>query len=180
MWSASTLRRWEASGRLIPERTASGHRRYDLSQLLGIKSELSFTIAYARVSSHEQKADLERQKQVLELFCASIWLASYKVLQVAAQSPEGGSPSVGDFVRESHTVNFAQFQLIEDLCSGLNSFKRGLKRLIKLIVDNQVERLVLTHKDRLLRFGSELDFNLCDHFGGEVVVINKTEDSTFE
>jgi len=29
------------------------------------------TIAYARVSSHDQKADLERQKQVLEMYCAS-------------------------------------------------------------------------------------------------------------
>ena len=29
------------------------------------------TIAYARVSSHDQKADLERQKQVLELHCAA-------------------------------------------------------------------------------------------------------------
>ena len=27
-------------------------------------------VAYARVSSHDQKADLERQKQVLELYCA--------------------------------------------------------------------------------------------------------------
>jgi len=40
-----------------------------------------------------------------------------------------------------------QFQLIEDLGSGLNYNKRGLKRLIKLITDNSVERLVLTHKD---------------------------------
>lgn len=145
--SASTLRRWEAEGKLVPERTASGHRRYDLSQLLGIKSELSFTVAYARVSSHDQKAELERQKQVLELFCAT---------------------------------NGWQFQMIEDLGSGLNYNKRGLKRLIKLIADNQVERLVLTHKDRLLRFGSELVFSLCEHFGTEVVIINRTEDSSFE
>ena len=145
--SASTLRRWEAEGKLVPERTANGHRRYDLSQLLGIKSELSFTVAYARVSSHDQKADLERQKQVLELFCAT---------------------------------NGWQFQLIEDLGSGLNYNKRGLKRLIKLIADGQVERLVLTHKDRLLRFGSELVFSLCEQFGCEVVIINRTEDSSFE
>ena len=160
--SASTLRRWEAEGRLVPERTASGHRRYDLSQLLGIKSELSFTVAYARVSSHDQKADLERQKQVLELFCAQNgWLLT-------------------KFYRWHHTVNFAQFQLIEDLGSGLNYNKRGLKRLIKLIADGQVERLVITHKDRLLRFGSELVFSLCEHFGCEVVIINRTEDSSFE
>ena len=35
--STSTLRRWETEGILIPERTANGHRRYDLNQLLGIK-----------------------------------------------------------------------------------------------------------------------------------------------
>jgi putative resolvase len=145
--SISTLRRWEAEGKLMPERTANGHRRYELSQLLGIKSELSYTIGYCRVSSHDQKEDLARQKQVLELFCASSgW----------------------------------QFEIIEDLGSGLNYSKKGLKRLIRLIVDSKVERLVLTHKDRLLRFGSELIFSLCEHFGTEVVVINRTEDSTFE
>jgi putative resolvase len=29
------------------------------------------TVAYARVSSHDQKEDLERQKQVLESYCAA-------------------------------------------------------------------------------------------------------------
>ena len=69
--SASTLRRWEAEGKLIPERTANGHRRYDLAHLLGLKPNGALTVAYARVSSHDQKDDLDRQKQVLELFCAS-------------------------------------------------------------------------------------------------------------
>jgi len=73
--SITTLRRWEASGRLVPEKTPAGHRRYDLAKL---KPELFHadltarrTIAYARVSSHDQKDDLERQKQVLELYCAN-------------------------------------------------------------------------------------------------------------
>jgi len=72
--SITTLRRWEAEGKLIPERTAGRQRRYDLAKL---KPELFHaapqdrkTIAYARVSSHDQKDDLERQKQVLELYCA--------------------------------------------------------------------------------------------------------------
>ncbi|MFB2896267.1 IS607 family transposase [Aerosakkonemataceae cyanobacterium BLCC-F50] len=145
--SVSTLRRWEAEGKLTPERTLNGHRRYDLAQLLGIKSDNAITIGYARVSSHDQKSDLETQKQVLELFCAQHgW----------------------------------QYQVIEDLGSGLNYSKRGLQRLIRMITDNQVERLVLTHKDRLLRFGSELIFSLCEHFGTEVVIINRTEDASYE
>ena len=72
--SITTLRRWEAEGKLIPERTVAGHRRYDLAKL---KPEIFHndaaewrTVAYARVSSHDQKDDLERQKQVLELYCA--------------------------------------------------------------------------------------------------------------
>lgn len=44
----------------------------------------------------------------------------------------------------------------------------------------QVDRLVITHKDRLLRFGSELIFALCEHFGVEVVILNRKEDSSFE
>lgn len=49
-----------------------------------------------------------------------------------------------------------------------------------MITDNQVERLVLTHKDRLLRFGSELIFSLGEHWGTEVVIINRTEDASYE
>jgi predicted site-specific integrase-resolvase len=59
--STSTLRRWELEGKLIPERTANGHRRYDLAQLLGIKPEFSYTIGYCRVSSHDQKDDYDNQ-----------------------------------------------------------------------------------------------------------------------
>jgi putative resolvase len=50
--SVSTLRRWETEGKIVPERTENGHRRYDMATLLGIKAQLSYTIGYCRVSSH--------------------------------------------------------------------------------------------------------------------------------
>nr|WP_244228579.1 MerR family DNA-binding transcriptional regulator [Methylacidiphilum sp. Yel] len=71
-----TLRRWESEGNLLPdEPTAGGRRRYDLALLqpdqFRAPEKIGRTIAaYARVSSHDQKDDLEGQKQVLELFCA--------------------------------------------------------------------------------------------------------------
>ena len=52
-------------------------------------------------------------------------------------------------------------EVISDLGSGLNFKKKGLNRLIRMIVQGQVSTLHLTHKDRLLRFGSELIFGLC-------------------
>jgi excisionase family DNA binding protein len=150
--STGTLRRWEREGKLIPdERTAGNQRRYLLSS---IKPQMKHgtvvnrrTIAYARVSSHDQKADLERQKQVLELYC----------------SAQGWT-----------------FEVISDLGSGMNYYKKGLKQLLQAILDDHVGRLVLTHKDRLLRFGAELVFAICEAKEVEVVIINKGEDASFE
>ena len=60
--SQETLRRWESSGKINVERTLKGHRRYDLAKLRGIiphkTTSQRRTIGYARVSSHDQKADL--------------------------------------------------------------------------------------------------------------------------
>src|SRR6478735_3907243 len=75
--SISTLRRWEVEGYLHPSyRTKGGHRRYALDQLEAkFNHELAGPIkslkavAYARVSSHDQKSDLEIQKLKLESYC---------------------------------------------------------------------------------------------------------------
>lgn len=111
------------------------------------KGEERRTVAYARVSSHDQNDDLERQKQVLELYCA----------------------------RQGWT-----FEIISDLGTGMNYHKKGLKRLLDDLVDGRVGRLVITHKDRLLRFGAELVFAICEAKGVEVVILNQGEDTTFE
>jgi len=45
---------------------------------------------------------------------------------------------------------------------------------LELILFKRIRRLVLTHKDRLLRFGSELIFALCEIQNIEIVIITKT------
>jgi excisionase family DNA binding protein len=151
--SEITLRRWDSEGRLPSIKTEGGHRRYDISKLKPeIVHKFDFannrkTIAYARVSSHDQKNDLERQKQVLELFCSK---------------------------------NGWSFEIISDLGSGMNYHKKGLKKLLNSVLDDSVGRLVLTHKDRLLRFGAELVFSICEAKDVEVIIINKGEDTSFE
>lgn len=149
--SASTLRRWEKEKKLVPIRTKGSQRRYEFSQLKPHQKKYitreKRTIAYARVSSHDQKKDLARQKEILELYCAS----------------QGW-----------------KFELIDDLGSGMNYHKRGLRKLITFILDEEIDRLVITHKDRLLRFGAELIFALCERKKIEVVIINQGDESTFE
>jgi len=147
--SIQTLRRWEEMGYLVPDRKSKGKTRYyDLDLLTGKKiSENDLTIAYARVSSHDQKEDLKRQAEALAAYC----------------------------MRQGWN-----FQVIQDLGSGMNYQKKGLKSLISLILEQKMSRLVLTHKDRLLRFGAELIFALCEIKQIEVVIINMGDEVSFE
>ena len=71
-------------------------------------------------------------------------------------------------------------QIIRDLGSGMNYRKKGLNQLLELIMKRQIRRLVLSHKDRLLRFGAELVFSLCDIQGIEIVIIHKGDQPSFE
>lgn len=149
--SIQTMRNWDKKDLLKPdELTKGGERRYKLENLKRINRAIVFnqdelkTIAYARVSSHDQKEDLIRQVQVLELYCAK----------------QGFN-----------------YEVIQDLGSGMNYYKKGLTKLLNLILDNQVKRLVLTHKDRLLRFGAELVFSICEAKEVEVVIINKGDEN---
>ena len=69
--TTTTLRNWEKEGKIYSIRTEGGHRRYEVKDLIGSKKEKSLTVAYARVSSHDQREDLKRQEIVLESYCAS-------------------------------------------------------------------------------------------------------------
>ena len=146
--SVQALRNWEVEGKIMPShRTRGGQRMYDLAELLGVNDLTYPTIAYARVSSSDQKKDLERQHAVLEAFCDK---------------------------------NGWQTEIIRDLGSGMNYNNQGLLRLLELMVHGQMSRLVITHKDRLLRFGAEIVFRICELKGIEVVIINKSKQPSFE
>jgi predicted site-specific integrase-resolvase len=66
-----TLRRWEKDGKIQAIRTPKGQRRYEIASYTGISDlrRQRAIIAYARVSSRGQKADLDRQAaKLLELY----------------------------------------------------------------------------------------------------------------
>jgi len=144
--SKETLRRWEATGKIEVERTPGGHRRYDLAKLRGITPRKAPS---DRVTLAYGRVASHDQKDDL-------------VTQVA-------------FLESFCAANGWSYEVLQDLGSGLNYNKRGLRQLIKRICAGDIERLVLTHKDRLLRFGSEIIFALCEQFNVEVTIINQSE-----
>mgnify|MGYP001168311410 FL=1 len=79
------------------------------------------------------------------------------------------------YVKEYMIAKGYQFEIITDIGSGINYNKSGLKRLIDLITNNEVEKVVILYKDRLVRFGYELIENLCLKYGTTIEIIDNTE-----
>lgn len=73
-----------------------------------------------------------------------------------------------------------QFEIITDIGSGINYDKKGLLNLLELIQSNQVEKVVILYKDRLLRFGYELFENVCKYYNTKIEIIDNTEKSDEE
>ena len=146
--SQSTLRRWEKEGKIMSEKTSGGHRRYDIDKITFVKQNVNenrITIAYARVSTYDQKNDLNRQKEVLSLFCASKGYV---------------------------------YKIIEDLGSGLNYNKKGFNELVEMICRKQVDKIIITHKDRLIRFGFNFFEKICLLNNVQLIIINKDDEKT--
>ena len=70
----------------------------------------------------------------------------------------------------------SRYEVISYLGSGLNDKKRGLKKLIKMILLRQVDKIILTHKDRQLRFASEIIFYICAFFHIDIELIHAEDE----
>lgn len=147
--SQSTLRNWDKTGKLIPHhKTDAGTRYYSQQQVddyFGIHPEKRIN---ARRTIGYCRVSTRKQKDDLER-------------QV-------------DAVKTYCIARGYQFEIIEDIGSGINYDKKGLKSLIKLITSNKVNKVVILYKDRLVRFGFELIKNLCDEFDVEIEIIDNS------
>lgn len=143
--SLSTAYRWIKLGKITEDfRTFGNHRRFNL-------------------------------KKIKEQFFPDM---INKVKKVAVYARVSSHDQKEDLARQQQKLiqycqdkNYNDIEIISDLGSGLNFKKSGLNKLISLILTEKINTLIINHKDRLLRFGSELIFKLCKHHHIEVIII---------
>ncbi|AWS00135.1 IS607 family transposase [Metallosphaera hakonensis] len=70
-------------------------------------------------------------------------------------------------------------QVITDVGSGLNMKRKGFLKLLRMILNNEVSKVVIAYPDRLVRFGFEILEEVCKAHNCEIVVLNE-EDKTPE
>lgn len=61
---------------------------------------------------------------------------------------------------------------IEEVGSGLNYQRKQFNRLMEEIELGHVQRLIIAHKDRLVRFGFEWFAAFCQRHGTDLVIVN--------
>ena len=143
--SVKTLQRWDRDGILKANRTPTNRRYYTYDQYLqfkGIQTEndIRDTVIYARVSTRNQKDDLQNQVEFLKQFCNA----------------------------KGMIVN----QCIEDFGSGLNYNRKKWNKLLDEVMENKIKTIVISNKDRFVRFGYDWFEKFCEKFNTKIIIVN--------
>jgi len=71
---------------------------------------------------------------------------------------------------------FPNHIIIEDIGSGLNLNKRGIRKIIHLAIEGKINELIVAHRDRLTRFGFELIEEIINKYSkGKIVILSEPE-----
>lgn len=73
---------------------------------------------------------------------------------------------------------YPTYEIIEDIGSGINFNRKGLRKIIKMAIKGEINKLVVAYKDRLTRFGYELIEDLIKEYSdGEIIIENKKNEN---
>lgn len=75
---------------------------------------------------------------------------------------------------------YPNYKLITDCGSGINWKRKGLRTLLEFAMQGTIGKVVVAHKDRLCRFGFDLVKFIIETNGGEIVILDKTENQSSE
>ena len=143
--TTTTLRRMHQNGELIPAHISNGGTRYYSTEQL----KLFQSSNNERIVIGYCRVNTPSQKDDLETQVQNVKSYMY--------------------------AKGYKFDIIKDIGSGINYKKKGLKELINRIENNEVSKVVILYKDRLIRFGFELIEYLCEINNVEIEVIDNSE-----
>ena len=143
--SVKTLQKWDRDGKLVALRTPTNRRYYSHQQFLeyiGLAPKEETTLVIAYCRVSSASQKEDLARQV---------------------------DYIQDFARNSGIIIS---NVMTDIGSGLNFKRNNFIKLLEMVESGKVKKLILAHKDRLVRFGFEWFSKFCSDHGTEVLVIN--------
>ena len=142
----STLRLMHRKGELVPAKISSGGTRYYSDEQ--IKEYMGIEAVSKRI-----------------------------VIGYARVSSRKQEDDLNKQIENLKTYMFARgysFEIITDIGSSVNYSKNGLTKLLERIHNDEVSKVVVLYKDRLVRFGFELLETVCKLNDCEIEIVDNT------
>jgi putative resolvase len=143
--TTKTIQRWDKEGKIRVVRTVGGRRRIPESEIKRILG-----LKEERVVVGYARVSSTTQKDDLE---------RQKQLLHSYAKDKG----------------YDKIQILSDVGSGLNEKRKGFLKLLEMVAERKVSKVIIVYEDRLTRFGFETLKKLFQAFGTEIEVIYSEE-----
>lgn len=117
--------------------------KYLRSSNLLYEDDNKIDLIYARVSTNEQKNRGDLDRQI-----------NYIIREIIAKNPKN-------------------LKVFSEVGSGLNDNRKELKKLLDMVMNDEIDRIFILYKDRLTRFGFNYLEQICNKFGTKIIVISE-------
>lgn len=147
--SVPTLQRWDREGVLKAHRTPTNRRYYTKEQYLKYINE-----------------PIENQRKVIGY------------LRVSSRNQTDDLKNQKQFIKQfCNAKGIVVDDYMTDIGSGLNYKRKNWNELLDQVMNNEIETIYITYKDRFIRFGYEWFENLCHKHDTKIVILNDKDTS---
>ena len=152
--STKTIQKWDNKGILKFERSPTNRRVLPKETLIEyLKSKNMF---------YEDKTLSKRD-------------VIYARVSTYGQQKQGVLDRQVDYIL-SNRADLKNVLILKEVKSSLDSKRKKLLKLINMILNDEINRVFITHKERLTRFGFEYIESICNHHNVEIVIMQSEQD----
>ena len=143
--SVKTLQRWDRDGVLKANRTPTDRRYYTYDQYLQFKG-------------------IQTENDIRDIVIYA---------RVSTRNQKDDLKNQVEFLRQfCNSKGLIVNQCMEDFGSGLNYNRKKWNKLLEEVMENKIKTIVISSKDRFIRFGYDWFEKFCEKFHTQIVIVN--------
>lgn len=143
--SVKTLQRWDREGILKSNRTPTNRRYYTYDQYLQFKG-------------------IKTNNDIRDVVIYA---------RVSTRSQKDDLKNQVEFLRTfCNARGIIVNQCIEDFGSGLNYNRKKWNNLLEQVMENKIKTILISDKDRFIRFGFDWFQKFCEKFNTDIIIVN--------
>ena len=156
-----TLYRWEKKGLIKTIRSPGGKRFYNVRKYIEENKTKNIGTTKIKIDENNQYDNKKLNKsEDRENIC---------YCRVSSSGQKDDLERQIKYMKRK----YPNYKIIKDIGSGINFNRRGLNHIIDLAIEGKINKVVVSYKDRLTRFGYELIERIIKEYSnGTIEVIN--------